>query len=390
MTAIWLLQGKLAGDNAQVQALGDFLAAERGWSIEVKPISSDLRQAGKQLFPRMPKLSHFAASGMAAPWPDLVIACGSTPCVIARWIKQRSGGRTVHVQLGRIRALPHDIDLIVETAQYGVPPTSNMVTLTLPFVRRDPARQAAALAEWQPKLAALPRPWLGVLVGGPASPIRFGGEEAAGLLRRVAELHRSLGGSVLVALGQRTPLSVREIVEAGMTRQAGPYRLFGWPPPAPPAANPYPALLALCDRFLVTSDSASMIADAGITDKPLELFMLPESHGLVSWRGLGLSIDTRRRARARAGLPADALDRFRDFLVRNRLMIPYRDMRDLLHVLQRAGVVGDLEKAKPGIGRELQQQELAKVGVRVAGLLRDAARHQAGKAQAGKVQAGKI
>jgi hypothetical protein len=71
-------------------------------------------------------------------------------------------------------------------------------------------------------------------------------------------------------------------------------------------------------------------------------------------------------------------------------MIPYRDMRDLLHVLQRAGVVGDLEKAKPGIGRELQQQELAKVGVRVAGLLRDAARHQAGKAQAGKVQAGKI
>jgi hypothetical protein len=227
-------------------------------------------------------------------------------------------------------------------------------------------------------------------VGGPASPIRFGAEEAARLLRRVIELHRGLGGSILVACGPRTPISVRAILEAGLPEGGKSSRVFGWPPPVPPTPNPYPALLALCDRFLVTSDSASMIADAGITDKPLELFILPESHRRLSWRGLGLSIDARRRARARQGLAPDLRDRFRDFLVHNRLMVPYRDMRDLLHVLRRAGIVDNLERTKAGIGRALQQQELTRVGVRIAGLLQDAARRQAGKIQAGKIQAGKI
>ncbi|HEY4162608.1 MAG TPA: ELM1/GtrOC1 family putative glycosyltransferase [Dongiaceae bacterium] len=376
MTAIWLLQNKLAGDNAQVQALGEFLAAERGWSIEAKPISPNLRQAGKQLFPQMPKLGIFTASGMAAPWPDLVISCGGTSCIIAQWIKRRSDGRTIHVHLGRLGARPENIDLILETAQYGVAPTPNMVNLTLPFVRHDPQRQATALAEWQPKLAELPRPWLGVLVGGPASPILFGAEEASQLLRRITELHRDLGGSILVAYGPRSPIAVQEVLRAGMPKDDGAHRFFGWPAPSP---NPYPALLALCDRFLVTCDSASMIADAGVTDKPIELFMLPEVPDRFSWRGLGLSIDTRRRQRARDGLAPDLLDRLRDCLVRNRVITPYRDMRDLLHVLRRAGIAGNLDRGKAGSGRKLQQQEITRVGVRIAGLLQDAARRRTGE-----------
>jgi mitochondrial fission protein ELM1 len=370
---LWLLQGKAAGDNAQVLALGESLAAGSGWQAEIKTVSPDLRQAGKRLWPRKPSLDVFAASGMTPPWPDVVIGCGRTPCIVAQWLKELSGDRAVHVQLGRLGVKPRAIDLVLETAQYGVTPTANMLSLTLPIVRRDPAREAAAVAAWEKQLADLPRPWLGVLVGGPASPIPFDAADGSRLLRRMTELKRSLGGSLLIAYGPRTPNPVREILELGLSGDPE-HRVFGWPPPQP---NPYPALLALADRFLVTCDSASMIADACVTGKPVEIFALtiPDYLTRFSSRGLGFSIDARRRRRHRAGLAPDFLDRLRDFLVTERLLFPYRDMRDLLHVLNKAAIVGSLgaaadEPAVAGRGKALQEREIDGVKQRIIGLIR--------------------
>jgi uncharacterized protein len=364
---IWLLQGKLTGDNAQVMALGQSLSEIGAWRAEPRPIDSDLRQAAKRQPDRTPDLTAMEKSGLAAPWPDVVIACGSTPCIIAQWIKRLSGGRTVHVQLGRLAALPERIDLILETAQYGVAHTTNMITLTLPIVRPDTARQAAAIAAWAPKLAALPRPYLGVLVGGPASPITFDAADGSRLLRRMIALRRALGGSLLIAYGPRTPNPVREILELGLKGDQQ-YRFFGWPPQEP---NPYPAVLGLADRFLVTCDSANMIADACVTGKPVEVFMLkmPDFVSRLSSRGLGLSIDVRRRRRQREGLAPDWLDRLRDGLVTRRWMTPYRDMRDFLHVLVRKRVIGTLDTPADANGRVVQEQEIAMVRQRIAVLM---------------------
>ena len=83
---LWLLQGKTAGDNAQVLALGENLSAGSRWQAEIKTVSPELRQAGKQRRPQRPALDLFAASGMTSPWPDAVIACGRTPCIVAQWL----------------------------------------------------------------------------------------------------------------------------------------------------------------------------------------------------------------------------------------------------------------------------------------------------------------
>jgi mitochondrial fission protein ELM1 len=371
---LWLLQGKSAGDNAQVLALGESLTVGSGWQAEVKTISPDLRQAAKRFWPQRPSLGVFAAAGMTPPWPDVVIGCSRTSCIIAHWLKALTAGRMVHVQIGRLAVPPKTIDLVLETAQYGVAPTDNMISLTLPIVRRDPAREAAAVAAWAPQLAHLPRPWLGVLVGGPASPIRFDAADGSRLLRRMTELKRALGGSLLIAYGPRTPNPVREILELGLSGDPA-HRVFGWPPQEP---NPYPALLALADRFLVTCDSASMIADACVTGKPVEVFDLtiPEYLTRFSSRGLGLSLDARRRRRHRAGLAPDILDRLRDFLVTKRLLLPYRDMRDLLHVLNQAAIVGSLETQadEPAVAERskvLQEREIEGVKQRIIGLIRD-------------------
>jgi mitochondrial fission protein ELM1 len=370
---LWLLQGKTAGDNAQVLALGESLAEGSFWQTEIKTISPQLRQAGKRRWRQAPPLALLAASGLTQPWPDVVIACGRVSCIVAQWLKALSGGRLVHVQIGRIAVKPETIDLILTTAQYGVAPTANMISLTLPIVRREPEREAAAVEAWEKQLQDLPRPWLGVLVGGPASPIPFEAADGSRLLRRMTELKRVLGGSLLIAYGPRTPNPVREVLELGLAGDRA-HRVFGWPPQEP---NPYPALLALADRFLVTCDSASMIADACVTGKPVEVFTLaiPEYLTRFSSRGLGLSLDARRRRRHREGLAPDILDRLRDFLVTERLLFPYRDMRDLHHVLNKTAIVGSLEAmadepAVAGRGKALQQREIDGVKQRILGLIR--------------------
>jgi mitochondrial fission protein ELM1 len=360
---LWLLQGKLAGDNAQVLALGHSLAAT-GFDAEPRTIDADLRAAAKRRPGRTPDVAVLAKSGLRAPWPDVIIACGSVPCTVAQWVKRLSGGRTVHVQLGRLAVRPERIDLILETAQYGLAPTPNMITLTLPIIRPDTRLQAEAIAAWAPKLVDLPRPFLGVLVGGPSSPIAFTAEDGAHLLHRMIALRRTHGGSLLVACGPRTPKPVREILERGLKAEDR-HHLFGWPPPSP---NPYPAVLGLADRFLVTCDSANMIADACVSGKPVEVFRLdmPDYLSRLSSRGLGLSIDARRRRRQRRGLPPDRLDRLRDWLVTRHLLMPYRDMRDFLHILEQKRVIDEDATIN---GRVLQEQELALVQQRIARLL---------------------
>jgi hypothetical protein len=51
--------------------------------------------------------------------------------------------------------------------------------------------------------------------------------------------------------------------------------------------NPYPALLALADQFIVTGDSASMLAEAAGTGKPVAVFAPPlrrtPSQRLLRW-----------------------------------------------------------------------------------------------------------
>jgi len=365
---LWLLQGKYGGDNAQVLALGDSLIAELGAQATVRKIAPDLHQRAKTSPNRLPEHTVFAGSGMTPPWPDVVIACGQTPCVVAQWLKRLSGDHAIHVQIGRLGAKPEAIDLILETAQYGMPPMPNLMPLTLPIVRRESPMQQMAAAGWEAKLGDLPRPWLGVLVGGPSSPIRFGAEEASQLLRRMIELRRSFGGSQLIAYGPRTPNAVREVLELGLKGHDG-HRVFGWPPPEP---NPYPALLEIADRFLVTSDSASMIADACVTGKPVELFRLPIPNAVQRYspRAFGFSIDDRRRRRQRAGLPPDALDRLRDALVKRRWLTPFRDMRDFLLALDRARIVGALDADTESNGRRVQAEEIAAVTQRIGALLR--------------------
>jgi len=129
---VWLLQGARLGDNMQVLALGAALEARFGWRSVVKQLK----------FERGPVPGSNPAEGLrhlkaaesdpihatsADPWPDIVIAVGRRAAPVARWIKSQNAPFCVHVQIGRFQDPFAVVDLLVTTAQYGLPGGSNVL-----------------------------------------------------------------------------------------------------------------------------------------------------------------------------------------------------------------------------------------------------------------------
>jgi hypothetical protein len=129
-----------------------------------------------------------------------------------------------------------------------------------------PDRLATAGAEWTPRLAHLPRPLTGVLLGGPTKNSPFGAADAAVLLERLTALCRATGGGAAIVPSRRTPDDALAVfAEAARTDPA----LWVWDRCGD---NPYAGVLAIADRLVVTGDSVSMISEALATPHPVEIF----------------------------------------------------------------------------------------------------------------------
>jgi hypothetical protein len=90
-----------------------------------------------------------------------------------------------------------------------------------------------------------------------------------------------------------------------------------------PRRNPYPAAIAECDHFVVTSDSVSMISELICTGKPVDVFELPERRLKLKWR-------------ASSGIRA--------WLSRSGVLQPPRDVRGMVRMLIEKGYVSVLGK----------------------------------------------
>ncbi len=296
---IWVLQGARGGDNAQAREL----ASRLGRTALLKPLAFNILHhlPNIVLGVSAASLRRRAVAQLAAPWPDLVIATGKRTAPVARWIKKRSGGRTKIVQLGRPRAPLSAFDLVVATPQYGLPAAANAVETLLPFATAKRPKPGV-LEKWSAAWSHLPKPRIAVVVGAPRFPLRMGEAEIVELAEAANGLAAALGGSLMVVGSPRTPKGVVEKIGAGLR---APAILYPWNA----AENPYQAVLALADRFVVTSDSASMLGETVGTGKPVDIFILPASGFRFGWE-------------AKTGLAA--------WLSREGILQPPRDMSRLV------------------------------------------------------------
>ncbi len=265
---VWLVLGEKLGDNAQVRVIADALP----WPCEERTVV--VREPWALGKPRVRASLHHVdterSDALEPPWPDLVITIGRRMSMVALWIREQSGGRTRLVLLGKPRRLWHRFDLVLAPAQYRLSPRENLIQLGLPLMRVDPAAVRKASAAWRERLDALPRPITALLVGGPTKPVRFDAAVARELISRAAAQAEESGGTLYATTSRRTGPEVTAAIERGMPASGVLYR-YG----VDGDENPYLGLLGLADRFVVTSDSVTMMVEVARLGRSLAVFDLP-------------------------------------------------------------------------------------------------------------------
>jgi len=262
---VWVLMGQKAGDNAQLLALAEGL----GWRYEAKRLAYRPTELVTNLLFDATLLGRAgdASTRLEPPWPDLVLSAGRRSEPVARWIRSRAERPPKLVHVGRPWREPGRFDLVIVTPQYRIAHGPGVMWNPLPLHGANAKRLAAAAAAWEPKLAALPRPRVAVLVGGSSELFTLGTRTAARLAREAGDLVRDRGGALLVTTSARTSVRAASALRDALDV---PAHVFRWVPGA--SDNPYWGYLALADAFVVTGDSVSMLAEACATGKPVYVF----------------------------------------------------------------------------------------------------------------------
>ncbi|MEO8651170.1 MAG: mitochondrial fission ELM1 family protein [Hyphomicrobiaceae bacterium] len=258
----WIISDGKAGNETQCRGVFDAL----GLKSEVKRIRPGRLQ---HLFaPHLPvaRAERFGVPGssFAPPWPDFAIAAGRLTAPYMRALKR-------HAKLATYTIILQDPKVPLTTADFFWMPEhdrkrgANVLTTVASPHGFSPDRLATLRAmPPPPAFAAVPRSWVAVLIGGDGSSYAFKPEDMARFAAALRSLAES-GAGLLMTPSRRTPPALFSAVDhatAGFPR-------FLWDGTGD---NPYPAMLAHADRFVVTADSVNMCGEPAVTGRPIHVF----------------------------------------------------------------------------------------------------------------------
>lgn len=206
---------------------------------------------------------------LSAPWPDLILSISRRTAPVARWIKKQSGGKSRIIQLMHPGNLGlKEIDLIiVPEHDAGKCRGGNFMFIAGCPHRVNEKAVAEAKQKWQPVFAALPRPWISVIVGGAIKGRPFSRENALDFARSVKNVHQKLGGSILITSSRRTGQEAEALI---MEELKGiPLYTYLW---GEKKDNPIMGFYACADKIIVTGDSVSMTSESCGSGNPVLIF----------------------------------------------------------------------------------------------------------------------
>lgn len=332
--SVWALCHYKTGHASQAQGMAEAL----GWPFEIRELAhTPWRYAwtfGRERF----GLEGDLPGGIRPPWPDIVVASGWLPSLVARSIRHRNLGHTRLILLGRRGGRvgeSQDIGLVCR--HFDLPPNPRELATTLPPNKVDEAQLAAARERWPALYAGDRVPRVTFLVGGDTAQHVLDAATAARMGRQVSDQVAAAKGQLAVLSSRRTPeTSAQAIAEA-----VGEDAIFEPWHPAAGADNPYLGYLAHADIIVVTGESESMLAEAVATGKPVYILPLPERapgprRRLADWAVRQAATDRFNKRGSRR--PQEGLQYLCARLVERRILVPRRDMPALHTALVNQGV----------------------------------------------------
>jgi uncharacterized protein len=264
---VWVLHDGKPGMRSQ--ALG--LAEATGLRFVEKRLL--VRRPWAWLPPQLWLAPLHAARGqvLAPPWPDLVIGCGRNTVAPALAIRRASGGRTLAAQIQDPRLGRGEFDLLF------VPEHDRLrgprIVVTAGAIHRVTQERLAAERRRFPALERLPRPIIGVLIGGANRAYRPDPGQLGTVVDAIAAAVRRRGGSIIATPSRRTGAAGTALLRERLAGLPGEI----WD--GSTGDNPYYAYLAVADALLVTADSVSMVSEAAATGKPVHIIEMPGRGG---------------------------------------------------------------------------------------------------------------
>ena len=205
------------------------------------------------------------------PWPDVVIGTGRQTIAPGAAIRRASGGRTFSIHIHHPGAVGGRFDLVL-VPEHDRLRGANVVTYRGGL--NVPARETldAAAARFAPNFDALLAPRVAVLVGGSNRCYAMTPEWAKGLAAQLRRMAEAAGASMLFTPSRRTDPAVIDVLR----RELEGLPVWFWDGNG---ENPYPAILALADAFVVTADSTNMVSEACSTGRPVLVAQMPGGSG---------------------------------------------------------------------------------------------------------------
>lgn len=250
----WAITDHAAGNQRQALSLAERLG------MPVRHLVLSPRAPWSWLSPRLVLGGRLALPGsqrttFAPPWPAVAIGCGRSAALFTRMLRDETARRCHTVQILDPRIDPAHWDTVIAPRHDRLTGT-NVLQLLGSLNPIDDAWLEDG-REASPALGELPRPRVGVLLGGPRTGIHIDEHYAQQLAERLLARQRAEGGSVLVLASRRTPTAV---IQAMRIRMRGIPGLI-WTG-QDDGSNPYPGVLGWADRLVVTPDSVNMLSEA--------------------------------------------------------------------------------------------------------------------------------
>jgi len=250
----WVITDQAAGNQRQALALAECMG------MPVRHLVLSLRPPWSWLSPRMLLGGRLALStgqrnAFAPPWPSVAIGCGRSAALLTRMLRSLTDGHCHTVQILDPRIDPLHWSTVIAPRHDGLT-GANVLN---PLGSLNPVDDAwlADGREASPALGDLPRPRVGVLLGGARAGIRMDADYAQHLVERLLARRHREGGSLLVLTSRRTPGAVKDIMRNTLRNIPG----LLWTGPDD-GNNPYPGVLGWADRLVVTPDSVNMLSEA--------------------------------------------------------------------------------------------------------------------------------